>query len=72
MKIKRIEINNIGGVKSVAIEFKDGMNVICGYNGVGKTTILNCIAHSFTRAINSKMISRNALSEEGSVLSHIY
>ncbi|KAA2295670.1 AAA family ATPase, partial [Clostridioides difficile] len=30
------------------ISFSPGMNIICGPNGIGKTTILECIAQSFT------------------------
>jgi len=72
MKISQIRINNIGGIKQAEINFKSGMNVVCGYNGVGKTTILNCIAHSFAYSVGSDVLSRNANSENGNVSAHLY
>lgn len=72
MKISQIRIDSIGGIKNAEINFNDGMNVICGYNGVGKTTILNCIAHSFTYGIGSQVLNRNANSKKGSVSAHLY
>ena len=46
MKIKTLEINNIGGIENIQIDFDKNMNFICGPNGIGKTTLLECIAHS--------------------------
>ena len=53
MKIKSIEINNIGGIENIQIDFDDHMNFICGPNGIGKTTLLECVAHSFSLSIVS-------------------
>lgn len=47
MKIKSIEIEGIGGIKELSLKFNDGVNLICGANGIGKTTILEAISHAF-------------------------
>lgn len=47
MKIKAIHIEGVGGITDLEIEFHEQMNIICGPNGIGKTTILECIAHCF-------------------------
>lgn len=48
MKIESINIEGIGGLEQLNITFNPYMNIICGPNGIGKTTILECIAQSFT------------------------
>jgi energy-coupling factor transporter ATP-binding protein EcfA2 len=49
MQIIGLSIENIGGIGSFNIQFDRQMNIICGSNGVGKTTVLECIAHSFVQ-----------------------
>lgn len=66
MKVTNIEINNIGGIKNLKISFSEAMNIICGPNGIGKSTILDAIAFMFTR--HGSNIKKNVMSEEvGSV-----
>ncbi|MCD8105112.1 MAG: AAA family ATPase [Lachnospiraceae bacterium] len=65
MKIRTLKINEIGGIKNLELSFHEGLNVICGENGVGKTTILNVIADAFGYAVHSRL-KRYALSREGS------
>ena len=65
MKVKSINIVGIGGIKDITIDFDDHINFICGPNGIGKTTILECVAHSFS-AHGSRILKRNVLSEAGS------
>ena len=50
MKIESLNISGIGGIKELKLGFHDGFNVICGANGVGKTTVLDIIADAFTSA----------------------
>lgn len=63
MKIESLEVEGIGGIRQLEISFKDGINVICGANGIGKTTILDIIADAFSS--NSTKLKRNALSSVG-------
>lgn len=59
-----MKIDNVGGIRSLDLTFNPRMNVICGMNGVGKTTILDCIAHSFSLMPSGKL-KRNSRSEKG-------
>lgn len=47
MKIEKMVIDNICGIRYLELKFNKGLNLICGENGVGKTTILKAIAHEF-------------------------
>lgn len=64
MKISQMNIKDIGGIKSLNLSFNKGINLICGANGVGKTTILDCIAYSFGGG-SVNVIKRNSMSQEG-------
>lgn len=71
MKINSLTINGIGGIKHLDLKFNDKLNVICGANGIGKSTILNIIADAFNAGYNSKL-KRNALCNNGDYLIDIY
>ncbi|MCF2132108.1 AAA family ATPase [Strepomyces sp. STD 3.1] len=47
LRINEINIRNINSVTSLHLRFQPGVNILCGTNGIGKTTILDCI-HSAT------------------------
>lgn len=64
MKIREISVDGIGGINHLDLKFNEGVNVICGANGIGKTTILDIIADAFSFNIASKL-KRNALWAEG-------
>lgn len=64
MKIKSVDIKGIGGIKDLELNFIDGVNVICGANGIGKSTILDVISDAFGGNIPTKL-KRNVLSETG-------
>lgn len=62
--IREVKIDGIGGINHLELKFNEGLNLICGPNGVGKTTILESIGHMFSRGSQSK-IKRNVKSEQG-------
>lgn len=64
MKIKSLVVDGIGGIHHLELSFGEGINVICGANGIGKTTILDIISDAFNCNSSSKL-KRNALYEEG-------
>lgn len=47
LKINNIKITDIGPIKNLELTFDKHFNIICGQNGIGKTTILDCLAQSF-------------------------
>lgn len=63
LKIQRIEISDIGPIKHLELIFNNQFNIICGQNGIGKTTILDCIAQSF--GVNQISVKRSASQENG-------
>lgn len=63
MKIKKIIVSGVGGIKELKLEFDEHFNVICGANGIGKTTILNIIADAFANTWS--LLKRNSIYSEG-------
>ncbi|MCG0050223.1 AAA family ATPase [Priestia aryabhattai] len=63
LRIDHISIHGINGIERLDLSLNKGFNFICGKNGIGKTTILNCIASSFNRV--SQEVRKNVRSEEG-------
>lgn len=47
MKLKRLYIENFGGLSSYSLEFGEGLTVICEPNGFGKTTLAEFIRAMF-------------------------
>ncbi|MEO3988114.1 AAA family ATPase [Plesiomonas shigelloides] len=64
MKFKTIEIEGIGGITNLTVNFDKRMNFICGPNGIGKTTLLECVAHSLS-SHNTKILRRNVAATQG-------
>ncbi len=62
--VKGILIEGIGPIKNLKLNFNDHFNIICGTNGIGKTTILECIAHSFITQ-PTPILKKNADCERG-------
>lgn len=59
MKIKLLVIDGIAGIQHLELNFNQSINVICGINGIGKTTILDVIADAFNADVTSRL-KRNA------------
>ena len=57
-------IQGIGGITNLTLPFKDGLNLICGTNGIGKTTILECISHTFIQTSTTKL-KKNVNAQKG-------
>lgn len=66
MKIKGLEIVGVGGIDSLNVSFDPQMNLICGPNGIGKTTIVECIAHAFSNG-ETNILKKNARSEQSKI-----
>lgn len=63
MKIKEIEIKNIGCIRHLHLDFNENMNILCGPNGVGKTTIIESVASMFI--YGHPTVKRNVASDIG-------
>ena len=64
LRLDSLSIYDIGGISSAHLNFDPKMNLICGPNGVGKTTILDIIVH-MTKVINAQRLKRRAGTEFG-------
>lgn len=53
IKINNIKIEGIGPIKDLELKFDNHFNIICGQNGIGKTTILDCLAQSFAGSLTT-------------------
>ena len=58
MKIKSLEMTNFRSFKSLKVDLNDRLNVFVGINGVGKSSILDCIAILLSRFIDKFAVSR--------------
>lgn len=67
MKISSVSIKNVGGIKNLELKFNLKLNLICGANGVGKTTIINCISNAFNIFHNLFYLKKYAGSDIGEV-----
>lgn len=65
MKIKTLILEDINGIKSLSINFYKGINIICGANGIGKTTILESICHALNGGRNSHTVKKRFSTEYG-------
>lgn len=64
IRIHSILIKDIGPIKDLDLKFDNHFNIICGQNGIGKTTILDCLAQSFS--VNQITVRKTAGTEKGS------
>ncbi|MGC0119397.1 AAA family ATPase [Pseudoalteromonas piscicida] len=66
MWIKRVDIEGVGGIEALTLSLDPKMNIICGPNGIGKTTVLEAVAHSLS-AGETNILKRNAKSESSKI-----
>jgi ABC-type cobalamin/Fe3+-siderophores transport system ATPase subunit len=52
IKVNSLQINTFRGIKHLELEFSPHTNVFVGINGVGKTTILDCLAILLSHLMN--------------------
>lgn len=70
MYLKKINISGVAGIDKLSIDFNRKMNIVCGPNGIGKTTILECVAQAFSGQ-QSNILKRRVSSESGEVKAFI-
>ena len=56
MKIRNVSCNQFAGIRNRSISFADGINVICGKNESGKSTLVNLISRTLFQ--NAKLDRR--------------
>lgn len=69
LRITELTLSDIGPFPALSLSFKNdaGINLICGDNGVGKTTVLEAITASFSSG-RSHRLKRRQSAENGSLL----
>lgn len=63
MKIRHIDIVGIGGIRELHLDFNDRMNILCGPNSIGKTTVIESVATMFMHGHPS--VKRNVALDSG-------
>lgn len=66
MFVQKVKIENINGIKDLSLPFHRYMNLICGPNGIGKSTILDSIGATFSNG-NRAEIKRFLQAESGRI-----
>lgn len=62
MYIESLHVENVGPFSRLKVQFNPKMNVIIGANGVGKTSLLRCLAYSMTsNSLENVRFRKNAL-----------
>ncbi|RYG98294.1 MAG: hypothetical protein EON58_07575 [Alphaproteobacteria bacterium] len=60
LRITQLDIENVGRFKRIILDFDAGVNVLCGANGVGKTSILDAVASTVVGYNSNAFIRRRA------------
>lgn len=66
MKIEELTLKNVGNITDISLHFNKNVNVICGTNGIGKTTILKSILALFELSDNS--LKKKYGTDRGSII----
>ena len=65
LRVKNIRIENVNGIRSLELSLGDGINIICGPNGIGKSTIVESIIGSLIPA--NQRLTRNVNESFGQI-----
>lgn len=71
MRVANIAIDGVGGIDSLSLAFDPRVNIICGPNGIGKTTIIESIAHLFSSGPTG-ILKRSANHEKSHVAATVF
>ena len=58
LSIQTLALRNVGRIAELDLRLSPGLNLVCGPNGIGKTTILECIGDAFSQTIQSLVRKR--------------
>lgn len=67
LRIDFLHLRDIGGFREMSVSFRPGLNIICGPNGIGKTTILDAVASVFLTNYSTKFLRRRAGTKNGHI-----
>lgn len=70
MKLKKLKIEGVGGIESLDLVFNESMNLVCGPNGIGKTTVIESIAHIYSNG-SSNILKKNVKSAISKITAEI-
>lgn len=70
MKIKEISLKNIGNISGLSLNFNEHMNVICGTNGIGKTTILRAVKSLFDNSESD--LKKKYGTDQGTIVADLF
>ena len=59
MIISKLEVSGLRAFKQATFEFKPGMNLLVGINGVGKTTVLDALRICLSKILTETSASKN-------------
>lgn len=65
MKIKEIDIKGVGCIRELHLDFNDHMNILCGPNSIGKTTVIESVATMFNNG--EPTVKRNVSCDRGGI-----
>ncbi|NHN88336.1 AAA family ATPase [Acetobacter sp. LMG 1627] len=60
VSIVELKLKDIAGFRNFIVSFQSNLNIICGTNGVGKTTILEAVSSAFSPNIASPFLKRRS------------
>ncbi len=68
LRVKNIHIENVNGIRSLELSLGDGIDIICGPNGIGKSTIVESIIGSLIPT--NQRLNRNVNTSFGQIDIH--